>query len=815
MKKLPLCRVLCGKARPFRPIRRKEKKNKLLRLGWFPESQRLSAQQAAKPHQAIRLSRLIFLAVFALAALGADEPQNRGLAGYSADGARVEREWEMKFRALPSPDNMREYMKRLSARPHHVGSPYDQDNAEWILSKFKEWGLDAHIETFHVLFPTPKERLVELVEPTKFVAKLQEPAFSVDPTSDQMDEQLPTYNAYSTDGDVTGPLVYVNYGVPEDYKQLERLGLSVKGAIVIARYGASWRGIKPKVAAEHGAVGCLIYSDPRDDGYFQGDVFPQGPWRPLEGAQRGSVMDMTLYSGDPLTPGVGATEEAKRLPVGEAPTITKVPVMPLSYGDAQPLLAALQGPVAPDGWRGALPLPYHIGPGPAKVHLRVSFNWDIKPIYDVIARVTGSQYPAEWIIRGNHHDAWVNGAQDPVSGQMALLEEARGFADLLKEGWNPRRTIIYCAWDGEEEGLLGSTEWAEQHADELQANAAVYINTDSNGRGYLNAGGSHTLEQFINGVERDIEDPETRLSVWKRNQLARIKKAAPDDLQEVRQRPDLRIGALGSGSDYTGFLQHLGIAALNLSYDGEDGGGIYHSVYDDFYWYTHFSDTQFVYGRALAQTVGTSVMRLADAGLLPLDFTNFADTVRKYVEELRTLLKKEQDETRERNKQIEEGVFAATADPRQVSIPPKMEEVPPYLNFAPLDNAVSSLSQGAGRYAKALAKARENGGSALDRAALDSVDKRLIESERRLTTREGLPRRPWYRHQIYAPGYYTGYGVKTIPAVREAIEEKQWKEADEQIVVVAKVLNDEAALIDSAAAELDKAIAAAHQMPRP
>ena len=815
MKKLPLCCVLCGKARPFRPIRRKEKKNKLLRLGWFPESQRLSAQHAAKPHQAIRLSRLIFLAVFALAALGADEPQNRGLAGYSADGARVEREWEMKFRALPSPDNMREYMKRLSARPHHVGSPYDQDNAQWILSKFKEWGLDAHIETFHVLFPTPKERLVELVEPTKFVAKLQEPAFSVDPTSDQMDEQLPTYNAYSTDGDVTGPLVYVNYGVPEDYKQLERLGLSVKGAIVIARYGASWRGIKPKVAAEHGAVGCLIYSDPRDDGYFQGDVFPQGPWRPLEGAQRGSVMDMTLYSGDPLTPGVGATEEAKRLPVGEAPTITKVPVMPLSYGDAQPLLAALQGPVAPDGWRGALPLPYHIGPGPAKVHLRVSFNWDIKPIYDVIARVTGSQYPAEWIIRGNHHDAWVNGAQDPISGQMALLEEARGFADLLKEGWKPRRTIIYCAWDGEEEGLLGSTEWAEQHADELQANAAVYINTDSNGRGYLNAGGSHTLEQFINGVERDIEDPETRLSVWKRNQLARIKKAAPDDLQEVRQRPDLRIGALGSGSDYTGFLQHLGIAALNLSYDGEDGGGIYHSVYDDFYWYTHFSDTQFVYGRALAQTVGTSVMRLADAGLLPLDFTNFADTVRKYVEELRTLLKKEQDETRERNKQIEEGVFAATADPRQVSIPPKMEEVPPYLNFAPLDNAVSSLSQGAGRYAKALAKARENGGSTLDRAALDSVDKRLIESERRLTTREGLPRRPWYRHQIYAPGYYTGYGVKTIPAVREAIEEKQWKEADEQIVVVAKVLNDEAALIDSAAAELDKAIAAAHQMPRP
>jgi len=754
------------------------------------------------------LSGFMILAVLALAA-PAGEPQGQGLTGYSADGARLERDWEMKFRALPSPENMRESMNRLSARPHHLGSPYDKENAQWILSQFKAWGLDAHIETFHVLFPTPSDRLVELLAPTKFVARLEEPALSVDPTSDQKGEQLPTYNAYSIDGDVTGPLVYVNYGVPDDYKQLERVGVSVKGAIVIARYGASWRGIKPKVAAEHGAIGCLIYSDPRDDGFFQGDVFPQGAWRPPEGVQRGSVMDMTLYSGDPLTPGVGATEDAKRLPLGEAPTITKIPVIPISYADARPLLEVLQGPMAPGAWRGGLALPYHVGPGPAKVHLRVKFNWDIRPIYDVIAKIPGSEHPSEWIIRGNHHDAWVNGAEDPVSGQMALLEEARGLAALRKQGWKPRRTIIYCAWDGEEEGLLGSTEWAEQHADELQANAAVYINTDANDRGYLSAGGSHTLEKFINSVERDIEDPETRLSVWKRDQLARIKNAAPDDLREVRQRADLRIGALGSGSDYTTFLQHLGIASLNLGYGGEDGGGIYHSIYDDLYWYTHFSDTQFVYGRALAQTVGISVMRLADAELLPLDFTNFADTIRQYVEELRKLLKAEQDETRERNKQIEEGVFTATADPQQASIPPMVEEVPPYLNFAPLDNAASSLTQSADRYAKVLAKAGENGGAALDRAALDPVDKRLIESERKLTTREGLPRRPWYRHQIYAPGYYTGYAVKTLPAVREAIEEKKWKEADEQIVVVAKVLNDEAALVDSAAADLDKAITAA------
>jgi N-acetylated-alpha-linked acidic dipeptidase len=704
---------------------------------------------------------------------------------------------------------MREYMKRLSARPHHVGSPYDKENAEWILSQFKEWGLNAHIETFHVLFPTPQERRVELVEPAKFVAKLQEPALPTDPTSGQKDEQLPTYNVYSSDGDVTGPLVYVNYGVAEDYKQLERLGVSVKGAIVIARYGASWRGIKPKVAAEHGAIGCLIYSDPRDDGYFQGLVFPAGAWRPQDGVQRGSVMDMTLYSGDPLTPGVGATEHAKRLALSEVPVLTKIPVLPLSYGDAQPLLGALNGPMAPDGWRGALALPYHIGPGPAKVHLRLKFNWDLKPIYDTIARIPGSEHPEEWIVRGNHHDAWVNGAEDPVSGQMALLEEARGLADLLKQGWRPRRTILYCAWDGEEEGLLGSTEWAEEHADELQAHAAVYLNTDANGRGYLYAGGSHSLEEFINGVERDVEDPETKLSVWKRSQLSRIKNAAPDELHEIRERADLRIGALGSGSDYTVFLQHLGVAALNVSYGGEDGGGIYHSIYDDFYWYTHFSDTEFVYGRALAQTVGTAVMRLADAELLPFDFTDFADTLRKYLDELQKLLKKEQDETRERNQQIEEGVFTATADPRQPSLPPKVEEVPPYVNFAPLQNAIASLSQASERYAKARAKAAENDGGAMDHASLDSVNRRLIESERKLMFPDGLPRRPWYKHEIYAPGFYTGYDVKTIPGVREAIEEKKWKEVDDQIGVVARVLSDEGALIDSAAADLDKAIAAA------
>lgn len=749
----------------------------------------------------------ISLGLFLISVGAAETGPSQSILGFSDDAARVEREWETKFKAIPKPDNLREYMKRLSARPHHVGSPYDKDNAEWILAKYKEWGLDAHIETFDVLFPTPKERLVEMLEPTRFVAKHEEPALAVDPTSDQRDEQLPIYNAYSADGDVTGPLVYVNYGVPEDYEQLERLGVSVKGAIVIARYGASWRGIKPKVAGEHGAIGCLIYSDPRNDGYYQGEVFPEGPWRPPYGAQRGSVKDMVLYSGDPLTPGVGATKDAKRLPLSEAKTITKIPVLPISYADAQPLLAALRGPQAPESWRGALGITYRIGPGPAKVHLKVKANWDLKPLYDVIARIPGAVYPDEWIVRGNHHDAWVNGADDPVSAMVAEMEEARALGELLKQGWRPKRTLIYCAWDGEEQGLLGSTEWAETHADELGRKTVAYINTDANGRGYLSMAGSHTLERFINNVARDMSDPEKNISVWRRAQLKGIADAeSPEDRDEMRKRPDLRIDALGSGSDYTPFLQHLGIASLNLSYGGEDGGGIYHSIYDDFYWYTHFSDTDFAYGRALAQTVGVTVLRLAGAELLPFEFTNLADTVRKYNEELKKALKTRQDQIRERNTQLDEGLFTATADPKKTSVPPPREDVPPHLNFAPLDNAVEALTRSAEKYDKALAKARENRGAALARASLRAVNAKLIESERALTSPEGLPGRPWYRHMVYAPGVYAGYDVRTLPAAREAIEQKKWQLADPEIARTAKTLQAEAALIDSAAQELENAI---------
>ncbi|PYP69545.1 MAG: folate hydrolase, partial [Gemmatimonadetes bacterium] len=723
------------------------------------------------------------------------------LRGFSARAARDERDWEAKLQAIPSSDSMRSYMRRLSARPHHVGSPYDKANAEWLLAQFKEWGWQAQIETFDVLFPTPRERVVELVAPTRFVAKLQEPPVPGDPTSGQQSEQLPTYNAYSADGDVTGPLVYVNYGVPADYEQLERLGVSVKGAIVIARYGGSWRGIKPKVAAEHGAVGCLIYSDPRDDGYRQGDVYPQGPWRPRDGVQRGSVADMPRYPGDPLTPGVGATPGAKRLPLAEAQTITKIPVLPISYGDAQPLLAAVRGPMAPDAWRGALPLTYRIGPGPAKVHLRVKSDWSTKPLYDVIARLPGASAADQWIMRGNHHDAWVNGAQDPISGLVPLLEEARALGQLARQGWKPRRTIIYAAWDGEEPGLLGSTEWVETHGDELRQHGAVYINSDVNSRGYLQAAGSHALQRLVNDVARDIVDPETKLSVWKRAQLREIAEAdSAERRREIRQAADLRIDALGSGSDYTPFLQHAGVATLDLRYGGEGGGGIYHSIYDDFRWFTTFDDTAFVYGRALAQTVGTAVLRLANAEVLPLEFGGLAETVGRYAGELKQLLKNSQEQARERNRQIEEGVFIATADPREPLVAPQPEEVPPHLDFASLDNAVDALTKSAQRYEQALARAQGDSGKALARPEAQALNALLIQSERTLTSAEGLPRRPWFRHQLYAPGFYTGYGVKTIPGVREAIEQKDWKEADDQIGRVAQTLTAEAALLDRATA---------------
>ena len=707
--------------------------------------------------------------------------------------------WDERYRALPEATAIGEYMKRLSARPHHVGSAYSKDNAEWMLARFKEWGWNARIEQYDVLFPTPKERVLEMMAPTRFKATLEEPVVAVDPTSNQKSEQLPTYNAYSIDGDVTAPVVYVNYGRPEDYDELDAAGVSVKGAIVIARYGGSFRGTKPKIAYEHGAVGCLIYSDPRDDGYFANEVFPDGPMRNKDGVQRGSVQDLPLYPGDPLTPGKASVPGTPRLAIKDAETLTKIPTLPISYADAQPLLAAMRGPVAPSAWRGALPLTYRLGPGPTQAHLKVSFNWDIKPMYDVVATIEGSVFPDEWIVRGNHHDAWVNGASDPISGMAPELEEARAIGALVKQGWKPKRTLVYAAWDGEEPGLLGSTEWVEQHEVELRQKAAVYINSDGNSRGFLEASGSHTLEHLVNEVARSVDDPETKGTVWKRWQARQVSNGSAERRSEARSRADLRIGALGSGSDYTPFLQHHGTASLNLSFGGFDEDGIYHSVYDDFYHFSKFSDPGFLYGRALAQFAGSLVVRLADADVLPFEFTNLADTTQTYVRELQTLLRQRQDDVRERNRQITDGTLAAVGDPKLRRPMPATEDVPPALNFAPLENAVSALTRAADRYKAATSKA------ASDPAVQRAVNARLIQAERQFIDEGGLPRRSWYRHLLYAPGFYTGYGVKTMPGVREGIEQKRYAEAEKEVVRVAAAIDRETTLVNAAALELEKA----------
>ena len=719
-------------------------------------------------------------------------------AGAQAPGGQP---WDAVFRGLPKAANIEASMKRLSARPHHVGSPYDKDNALWIQTQFKLAGWDTTLETFDVLFPTPRERVVELVAPVRFNARLEEPPVPEDPTSSQKDEQLPSYNAYSIDGDVTAPLVYVNYGRPEDYETLDRLGISARGAIVIARYGSSWRGIKPKVAAEHGAIGCLIYSDPKDDGYFGEPTFPDGPMRPKDGVQRGSVMDMPLYPGDPLTPGVGATANATRIAIKDAPTLTKIPVMPISYGDAQPLLAAIKGTVAPEAWRGALPITYRVGPGPARVHLKVAFNWDTKTIYDVIAKIPGRTFGDEWIVRGNHHDAWVNGAEDPVSGMSAMLEEARALGDLRKQGWTPKRTIVYCAWDGEEPALLGSTEWVETHGADLQRHAVAYLNTDGSGRGFLSVGGSHSLEHFLNDVMRDIGDPEAAVSVWKRAQARAITKAkTPEDRTKIRDRADLRIDALGSGSDFSPFLQHAGIASADFSYGGEDADGIYHSVYDDYYFYTHFLDTDFAYERTLAQTLGTAVIRLADADLLPFEFTNLADTVQMYVQELRDLLKSKQDLVRDRNRDLVDGLFAAINDPRRPEIAPKPDVVPPAINFAPLENAASALAESARRYNETASSSKSK--LAGNPSALQAINVKLQQCEQQLLDPAGLPGRNWYKHLLYAPGFYTGYGVKTIPGVREGLEQGQYAQAEAEAARAAAAITRLATFIDSITSDI-------------
>ncbi|MBB3054789.1 transferrin receptor-like dimerization domain-containing protein [Mucilaginibacter gotjawali] len=735
------------------------------------------------------MKKTLTLGLIAIAA--AVNAQQKTIIGFTDANATKELQTEQTFDAALSAPRIGENLKELSAFPHNLGSPGSKAVAEKILAKYKSYGLDAHLQPYTVLFPSPKTRVLELTGPTTYTALLKEPALAEDATSGQSD-QLPTYNAWSADGDVTGQLVFVNYGLPDDYETLAKLGIDVKGKIVIAKYGRSWRGIKPKVAYEHGAIGCIIYSDPADDGYSAGEVYPKGAYKNEYGVQRGSVMDMVIYPGDPLTPGVGATKDAKRLDRKDATTILKIPVLPISYHDAQPLLAALDGIVAPRDWQGGLPITYHVGPGVATVHLKLEFNWDMVQAYDVIAKIKGSEFPDEWVMRGNHHDAWVNGAGDPLSGQVAMLDEAKALGDLLKTGWKPKRTIVYCSWDGEEPGLVGSTEYAEDHDKELQQKAVVYINSDGNGRGFYGGGGSQALEPFMDEITKTVTDPQTNVSVFDRKRASELVNAGSvKDKKEIMARKVEPLEPLGSGSDFSSFLQHLGVPTLDLAFGGEDGGGEYHSIYDSFDDYRRFKDPTFEYGVALSKTAGHAILRMADADLLPFDFRNLDTTISKYVTELTELTDKMRDNTTMENQLIKANDFTLAADPTKHEKAPEAKAEVPKLDFAPLKTALDSLKKAANGLATTWAAAAQSNTSH------DKLNQLLYHAEQQLLG-DGLPRRPWYRHTIYAPGFYTGYGVKTLPGIREAIEQRNWTEAQEQIGIVAERISSLAAYLAEA-----------------
>jgi N-acetylated-alpha-linked acidic dipeptidase len=731
------------------------------------------------------------------------------LLGFTAAGSAKELDLEQRFDAQLSAPEMREWLRQLAAGPNQVGAPHDKANAEFLLAQFKKWGWDARIETFDVLYPTPIRELVEMTAPTTFKLALHEPPVKGDRTS-ALDGALPPYNAYGADGDVTGPLVYVNYGMPDDYKELARYGISVKGKIVIVRYGQGWRGLKPELAYEHGAVGCLIYSDPREDGYFRGDTYPKGGWRPPEGVQRGSVQNMEWYPGDPTTPGYGSVPGAKHLAVKDAKTILKIPVLPISYADATPLLQALGGPIAPESWRGALPIAYHIGAGPAVVHMVVKSDWSLKPLYDVIAVLKGATDKNQWIVRGNHHDGWVFGAQDPLAGTVALMGEAKALGDLHRHGWKPERTIVYASWDGEEPALLGSTEWAETHAKELQQKAVMYLNSDTSARGFLSIEGSHSLQHMANQVAAGVTDPETTVSVQRRERAAlEVRSAQPNANPMMKgiaklaaAGGDIPLGPLGSGSDYSSFLDHLGIASVNLVFGGEDDdSGIYHSRYDSFDHFIRFGDPTFEYEVALAKVAGHMVMRTADAEVLPMRFTDFSSTLDRYVKELHQEVASERKAAQQQHRLLDSNAYQLAADPTRPVAPPERLADVPNVDLAPLDQAAQRLQQSAQAY-EAAYESSAAAGLSIPARRLRQINDLMGTLEQRLLDEAGLPGRPWYRNMMQAPGNLTGYAPKTIPAVREAIEAFNWSAAEQYAATTAKVLDGYRAQLDQLTAVL-------------
>lgn len=727
----------------------------------------------------------------------------------AAPGPSNEANVERNFDAMIHPTDLRDWMKLLASEPNHVGSPHNKANANQILAWFKEWGWDASIEPFWVLYPTPISETFELVGTSPFKATLQEPPIPGDTSATATEPALPAYAEYQGDGDVTAPLVYVNYGMDDDYKTLQRLGVSVKGTIVIARYGGGWRGLKPKLAYEHGALGCVIYSDPGNDGYAIDRTYPAGPMRPPRGIQRGSVSDISFYPGDPLTPGVPATKNAKRLKISAAPTILKIPTLPISYADAQVFLAGLGGPVAPSSWRGSLPITYHVGPGPAAGHLAIKSDWSLKEIDDVIAIMKGSRWPEQWVIRGNHHDGWVFGASDPLSGQVALLAEAKAIGGLVKAGWRPKRTLIYASWDAEEPMLLGSTEWTEAHADELKKKAVLYVNSDTNGRGFLAVAGNHDFQHLVNEVAGDVRDPETGASIGQRLRAhMRVAALEPDAKEHIKDEAkiaaepdkDLPIEALGSGSDFSSFIDHLGVPSLDVAF-GEEGEtrGVYHSRYDTFEHHSRFVDPGFIYDALLAKTAGRLMLRVADAGLPVQRPSGLAEAVSDYLDQIEKLEDDEREHAEAQAGLLRDRAFQLAADPTKSSgLPTPLDRVP-HIEFAALENSIDRLERSAKAYDDALAK----NGADLPGSRLEHLQLIMLTIDQTLAPDIGLPGRPWYKNLVYAPGRLTGYEAKTLPGLREAIEDRRWADANRYAALTAESLKKYSDKLDEATTVLN------------
>jgi len=697
-----------------------------------------------------------------LRAVRSQNNPDAALDGFTAQGSSAQRRWEDQFKRVPAPDSAREHLRILTAVPHVAGTKEDYDTAIYVRDKIRSYGIPAELKEYDVLLNYPAQpAVVELITPGRRLRlQVKEAVIPEDPSTSST-KIIPLFNGYSPSGDVTAPLVYVNYGLPPDYAALKKLGVDVKGKVVIARYGNSFRGVKAKVAQDNGAIGLIIYSDPADDGYGQGDVYPKGAWRPASSAQRGSVQYLWQSPGDPLTPGRPSIPGVPRLKMEEATNLTRIPVQPLSYGDARQLLEPLGGPVRPRGFQGGLPFPYHVGGTPSvKVHLKTVMDYKVRKIWNVIARIDGSDEKDRWVIMGNHRDAWTFGAVDPNSGTTAMLEAARGFGELQKSGWKPRRSILLCSWDGEEYGLLGSTEWAEEYADELKEKAVVYLNMDSAVSGSrFGAGSVPSLWKLIRGVTRDITDPASGTSVYQQWQQNEREDRPDADLTDAQKGTDAeiaeaRIGSLGSGSDYTPFLQHLGIPSIDMGFGGDYG--VYHSAYDTFYWMSHFGDPTFGYHVAAARLWGVMAMRSASAEGLQFDYRDYATQVGNFFDESMTTAKR-------RN-------LAAAIDER------------------PMRDAIREFSEEATRVEKARQEAMGKSGNATADQKLRRLNDALIGVERALTDARGLRGRSWYRHQVYAPGIYTGYASQPLPDFRQALDDRNTTNAKEALARIVDAL---------------------------